>query len=81
MTPSLGVAQVGRELGKSPAAIIRLIQSDQLPAFRIGRTYRIARLDLDAYLARARVRPTKADPASVHQEHAVAERRCARAGL
>jgi excisionase family DNA binding protein len=81
MTTFLGMAQIGRELGKSPAAVVRLVRSGQIVAYKVGRTYRVKRLDLDAFLEHARVRPAKHDPALVHHRHAVAERRCARAGL
>jgi excisionase family DNA binding protein len=79
------VSQIGRELGKSPPAIIRLIHSGQLPAIRTGRTYRIARSDLVAYLERARVRPRseseRLGQAVADHRHQAAERRCLSAGL
>jgi excisionase family DNA binding protein len=85
-SPRLSVAAVGRELGKSPAAVVRLIRSGQLGAYRVGRTYRVSPADFEAYIERARVRltPMRAEhdrQALAHLRHSAAERQCARFGL
>jgi excisionase family DNA binding protein len=87
MRYDLSTAAVGRELDKSPAAVARLILKGQLAAVRVGRTYRVSRADLDAFLERARVRPEDARGSDrLHQaiashRHQAAERRCKEAGL
>lgn len=52
----LTVAEVARELRVSTMTVYRLVQAGELPAFRIGKNYRIKRNDLDAYLAAGAVR-------------------------
>jgi excisionase family DNA binding protein len=47
----LSPADVARRLGVSEPDVIDIIESGQLPAKRIGLTYRIKRSDLDAYLS------------------------------
>jgi excisionase family DNA binding protein len=85
-TPAMiSVAAAGREIGKSPASVVRLIHAGEVAAFKVGRTYKIARTDLDAFLERARVRPRlqsdRLDQAVANHRHAAAERRCLRAGI
>jgi excisionase family DNA binding protein len=46
----LSPADVARRLGVAEPDVIDIIESGQLPAKRIGLTYRIKRSDLDAYL-------------------------------
>jgi excisionase family DNA binding protein len=43
-------ADVARRLGVAEPDVLDIIESGQLPAKRIGLTYRIKRSDLDAYL-------------------------------
>jgi excisionase family DNA binding protein len=45
------VAEVARLLRVSNMTVYRLIQSGQLPAVRVGRSYRIREADVDRYLA------------------------------
>lgn len=52
----LTVAEVAGELRVSTMTVYRLIQGGELPAFRIGKNYRIKRADLDAYLQAGAVR-------------------------
>jgi excisionase family DNA binding protein len=83
MTHFLSTAAAGRELGKPPNGIIRLIRSGRLTGYKIGRTYKILRSDLDAFLDAARVRPggPGAGQAVADHRHDAADRRCAAAGL
>jgi len=46
----LTVTEVAAALRVSTMTVYRLIRSGDLPAFRVGRNYRIRREDLDAYL-------------------------------
>jgi len=46
----LTVAEVADELRVSTMTVYRLIQREELPALRIGRSYRIDKRDLDDYL-------------------------------
>jgi excisionase family DNA binding protein len=45
------VAEVAEQLRVSNMTVYRLIQSGQLPAIRVGRSYRIREEDVDRYLA------------------------------
>ena len=45
------VAEVAGQLRVSNMTVYRLVQSGQLPAVRIGRSYRIHEEDVDRYLA------------------------------
>jgi excisionase family DNA binding protein len=45
------VAEVAGMLRVSSMTVYRLVQSGQLPAVRVGRSYRIREEDVDRYLA------------------------------
>ncbi|HWG72553.1 MAG TPA: helix-turn-helix domain-containing protein [Acidimicrobiales bacterium] len=45
------VAEVAALLRVSNMTVYRLVQSNQLPAVRVGRSYRIREDDVDRYLA------------------------------
>ena len=45
------VAEVAGQLRVSNMTVYRLIQAGQLPAVRVGRSYRIRETDVDRYLA------------------------------
>ena len=45
------VAELAAELRVSNMTVYRLVQSGQLPAVRVGRSYRIRAADVDRYLA------------------------------
>jgi len=45
------VAEVAASLRVSNMTVYRLVQSGQLPAVRVGRSYRIRAEDVDQYLA------------------------------
>lgn len=45
----LTVAEVAAELRVSTMTVYRLVKAGELPAFRIGKNYRIRRGDLDTY--------------------------------
>ena len=45
------VAEVAGQLRVSNMTVYRLVQSGQLPAIRVGRSYRIREEDVDRYLA------------------------------
>ena len=51
MAELLTVAEVAERLRVSTMTVYRLIKRDELPALRIGRSYRIDQSDLAAYLA------------------------------
>jgi excisionase family DNA binding protein len=77
----LSTAAVARELGKSPAAVIRLVFAGELSGIKVGRTYRFCRADLDAFIARARVRARALENAEADRRHLAAEWRCMKSGL
>ena len=45
------VAEVAEELRVSNMTVYRLVQSGQIPAVRVGRSYRIRATDFDRYLS------------------------------
>lgn len=49
----LTVAEVADELRVSKMTVYRLVNDRELPSVRIGRSVRVRRADLDAYLATA----------------------------
>ena len=63
MADLLTVAEVADELRVSTMTVYRLIQRDELPALRIGRSYRIDKSDLDAYLSNRATDVDRADGA------------------
>lgn len=65
--------QVADYLQLSTAAVYRLIRRKQLAASRIGRSYRIPREDLDAFLIANSTRP-EVQEALIARVNAIAER-------
>lgn len=53
------VRQVADQLGVHPETVRRLIHDGRLEAVRIGRVLRIDASELDGFLARQRVKPTR----------------------
>lgn len=53
----LGTTAAARYLGITPRTLYRLIDQGRVPAYALGRVYRLRRGDLDAYLASVRVVP------------------------
>lgn len=53
------VRQVADQLGVHPETVRRLIHDRRLEAVRIGRVLRIDASELDGFLARQRVKPTR----------------------
>ena len=52
--PAIRLSEVAHWLAISRASAYRLVQSGQLPGVRIGATWRVLRVDFDAYLDRMR---------------------------
>lgn len=63
MAELLTVAEVAQKLRVSTMTVYRLIQRDELPALRIGRSYRIDTTDLDAFLSGQATDVNRADGA------------------
>ncbi|MEX1163889.1 MAG: helix-turn-helix domain-containing protein [Nitriliruptor sp.] len=61
----LTAAEVADELRVSTMTIYRLIRRGELPAVRVGRNYRVARDQLEAYLAEQQVDPADLDLADL----------------
>ena len=60
MDPSdrlLTVAEVAEALRVSTMTIYRMVKSGQLPATRVGRSYRFRRADVQRYLEKGKVEP------------------------
>lgn len=57
----LSVQRAAAELEVTTRTIYRFINDGKLPAYRIGRVYRIRRADLDAFLVSAALQPGDLD--------------------
>ena len=53
----VGTTAAAEYLGITLRTLYRLIDSAQLPAYRIGRVIRVLRTDLDQFLEAARIEP------------------------
>lgn len=53
-SPALPLAEVARRLAISRSSAHRLVSSGELPAIRIGSTWRVLRDDFDAYVESVR---------------------------
>ncbi len=53
----LGTTAAARHLGITPRTLYRLIDQGAIPAYALGRVYRLRTTDLDRYLASVRVVP------------------------
>ena len=53
------VRQVAAQLGVHPETVRRLIHDGRLDAVRVGRVLRIDASELDGFLARQRVKPSR----------------------
>ncbi|MFN2555260.1 MAG: helix-turn-helix domain-containing protein [Nitriliruptorales bacterium] len=60
MSELLTVAEVAGLLRVSTMTVYRLIRTGELPAVRVGRNYRVRRIDLDLYLQEKIVEPEQA---------------------
>jgi excisionase family DNA binding protein len=56
-TDWLGTPKAAEYLGISVRTLYRLMDEGRIPAYEMGRVYRLKRADLDAFLESARVRP------------------------
>lgn len=63
MTPTalLTVAEVADMFRVSSMTVYRLIRNGELPAVRVGRSYRVSETDLQAYLEAQVVDPAEVD--------------------
>jgi excisionase family DNA binding protein len=57
MKDLLTVAEVAEMLRVSTMTVYRLIRTGELPAVRVGRSYRVKKTDLERYLDEQMVRP------------------------
>jgi excisionase family DNA binding protein len=53
----LGTPEAADRLGITQRTLYRLIDEGQVPAFRLGRVFRVKEADLNAFLERSRVQP------------------------
>lgn len=53
----LSLEEVADQLGVTYQLIYKLVRSGELPAIRLGKLYRVAQNDLDAYLGSRKVTP------------------------
>lgn len=60
MNELLTVAEVADMLRVSTMTVYRLIRTGELPAVRVGRSYRVKSADLDTYLEAQVVEPEQA---------------------
>lgn len=53
----VGVPALAKELGVAMPTMYRLLDSGELPSYKIGRVIRIRRTDVEEFLKRIKVRP------------------------
>ena len=53
----LGVPALAKELGVTLRTVYAILDSGDIPSYKIRRVIRIKRADVDAYLERVKVRP------------------------
>lgn len=53
----LGTTEAAERLGVVPRTLYRMIDDDQIPAYKMGRVLRLKESDLDAFLESTRVKP------------------------
>jgi excisionase family DNA binding protein len=53
----LSTSEAGKILGVTSKTVIRMIESGELPGYRVSFVWRIKRSDIDAYLEAHRFRP------------------------
>lgn len=52
-----GTKQAATYLGITPRTLYRLIDQGEIPAYQMGRVFRVQQEDLDAFLLRTRITP------------------------
>lgn len=67
----LNTKQAARRLGIAPSTLYRLIDSGELPAYRLGRVIRLQQAEVDAFIESARIQPGTLD--AVREEDEPAE--------
>lgn len=63
----LTAGEVADLLRVSTMTVYRLIRAGELPAVRVGRSYRVRQVDLDAYLEAQLVDPSTVDLGDVEE--------------
>jgi len=53
----LGTQEAARQLGITTRTLYRLIDEQQIPAYKLGRVLRLKLADVEAFLESARVKP------------------------
>jgi excisionase family DNA binding protein len=56
-TAWLGTPEAAQRLGITQRTLYRLIDDGQIPAYKMGRVFRVKESDLDEFLERSRVEP------------------------
>jgi excisionase family DNA binding protein len=53
----LSTQEAARRLGITTRTLYRFVDEDQLPAYRMGRVFRLKKSDVDAFIEESRVKP------------------------
>ncbi|MGD9796760.1 MAG: helix-turn-helix domain-containing protein [Acidimicrobiia bacterium] len=53
----MSTQEAARRLGVTPRTLYRFVDEGELPAYRMGRVFRLQQADVDAYIERSRVEP------------------------
>lgn len=65
----IGVPALAKELGVTIRTLYRMLNSGELPSYKIGRVIRIKRADVNAFREQSRVMPADLAPSSAPAEH------------
>lgn len=64
--------EASRRMGVTPRTLYRFIDEGDIPAYKMGRVFRVQKADVDVFIARAAIKPGTLS-------HLIAERRIASA--
>ncbi len=53
----MSTQEAARRLGVTPRTLYRFVDEGSLPAYKMGRVFRLKQSDVDAFIEQARVRP------------------------
>ena len=53
----MSTQEAARRLGVTPRTLYRFVDEGALPAYKMGRVFRLKRSDVDAYMEAARIAP------------------------
>jgi excisionase family DNA binding protein len=53
----MSTQEAARRLGVTPRTLYRFVDEGELPAYRMGRVFRLQKADVDSFIERSRITP------------------------